>query len=97
MTCYQLQFHFLQMVLHSFPDPQNTAASVPAETVRSSSHPLLTKLRVSLFVRVCTLTNTTLGFIIVDVSNITQALVAALLIIALCCSTHTWILTLVHI
>lgn len=46
---------------------------------------------------VYTLTNTALGFIVVDITNITQAIVAALLILTPCCSTHAWVLTLIHI
>lgn len=90
------------MSLHSFPDPHNTAASSPAEA-GAGPHPVLTKLCICvslcacLVVRVYTLTDTAFGFIVVDITNITQAIVAALLILTLCCSTHTWVLTLIHI
>lgn len=90
------------MSLHSFPDPHNTAASSPAEA-GAGAHPVLTKLCVCvslcacLVVRVYTLTNTAFGFTVEDITNITQAIVAALLILTLCCSTHTWVLTLIHI
>ncbi len=93
-------WEFLQMSLHSFPDPHNTAASSPAEA-DAAPPTVLMKLcvLVSLLLCVCrrTLTNTALGFIVVNVADVTQALVAALLVLTAGCSTHTRVLTLVHI
>lgn len=44
-----------------------------------------------------TLTNAALGFIVVKIAGVTQTVIATLLILTPCCSTHTWIFTLIDI
>lgn len=91
------------MSLHSFPDPttQLHQALLSLKLLHSkvSWNYACVAFCVCLFycVHLHTLTNTALGVIVVDVANIAQAVVAALFIFTTCCSTHTRVLTLIHI
>lgn len=76
--------------------PCNAAAPRPAEA-EAASQSVLIKTQVCLWVWLNTLTNAGLGFVVINIAEIAQAVIAALLILTLCRSTHARDLALVHI